>query len=111
MGMKGWLRVDRDYYNGFTHALKAQGVPALQQVSWAGASPKSWIPQPRTKGECDAVSLKAGFQYVGVLGPGLLDRGSERRPFPEGLAMWLGVPAISVADVAKAGVLAFEAPS
>ena len=41
----------------------------------------------------------------------LVRRGSERRPFPEGLAMWMGVPSISVADVAQAGVLTFEAPS
>eukprot|EP00310_Coccolithus_braarudii_P015465 CAMPEP_0183339716 /NCGR_PEP_ID=MMETSP0164_2-20130417/6543_1 /TAXON_ID=221442 /ORGANISM="Coccolithus pelagicus ssp braarudi, Strain PLY182g" /LENGTH=233 /DNA_ID=CAMNT_0025509765 /DNA_START=29 /DNA_END=730 /DNA_ORIENTATION=+ len=109
-GMKGWMRVDRDYYNAFTHGCKTQDVPALLQVSWSGASPKSFLAQPRTKGECDAVAMAAGFAYLAVLRPGLLDRGEERRFFPEGIAMKLGVPAIKVADVAQAGVVAFEAP-
>ena len=79
-GMKGWLRVDRDYYNAFTHGLKAQGVPALIQISWAGASARSWLAQPRTKGECDDVASEAGFASLVVLRPGLLDRGDQARP-------------------------------
>ena len=109
-GFKGWLRVDRDYYNAFTSGCKAQGVPSLVQVSWTGASPKSWLAQPRTKGECDAYAMAAGFQYLAVLRPGLLDRGDEARTI-ERVSKRLGVPVISVADVAAAGVAAFEAES
>ena len=105
-GMKGWLRVDKDYFIAMAGACKQQGVSAYAVVSWAGANPKSMIAQVKAKGEGDREAIACAFPHLLILRPGLLNRGDQKR-LVERIGMVL-MAAIRVDTVAAALVAAYE---
>jgi uncharacterized protein YbjT (DUF2867 family) len=73
-------RVDFDYVVAFARLAKRAGAQRFLLVSSLGASARSPLLYPRTKGECEAAIEALGFTTVVILRPSFLlgDRAEDR---------------------------------
>ncbi len=83
-------RVDFDYVVAFARLAQRAGALRFMLVSSLGASARSPLLYPRTKGECEAAITSMGFRTVVILRPSfLLGERTGGRPI-ETAALWAG---------------------
>jgi uncharacterized protein YbjT (DUF2867 family) len=87
-------RVDLDYVVAFARLARRAGATRFMLVSSTGASARSSLLYPRTKGQCEAAIQAIGFPAVVILRPSFLmgDRKEKRsgEAMALGVARWMG---------------------
>ncbi len=76
---EAFRRVDLDYVVAFARLAKRAGAQRFMLVSSVGASARSGLLYPRTKGEAEAAVSAIGFKTVVILRPSFL-LGARARP-------------------------------
>jgi uncharacterized protein YbjT (DUF2867 family) len=87
---EAFRRVDLDYVVSFARLAKRSGAKRFLVVSSLGASARSSLLYPRTKGESEEAVAAAGFSTVVILRPSFLMGDRARPRSGEGIAIALG---------------------
>ena len=87
---EAFRRVDLDYVAAFARLAKRSGAKRFLMVSSLGASSRSPLLYPRTKGESEAAVATLGFTTVVIVRPSFLTGARDRQRAGETLAVRLG---------------------